>query len=254
MFGANCITISGFSPFLEFRDVVSAIQLLLRDAADVDFAHASILQQASILGTKVRGRRIYLVVHNLDVWMERNNSAWAFLEAFSKASAVVHVVASVEASNAPMYLPQGVRSHIFVKAHTYRPYVLELMEERRSGAAGVSEAARVRGAITTLQGLTQNGRDIYLHILDHALSSKSEQKTYSQLFEESRNNFWVSNEATFFKQIGELTSHKILSIKKNQKGQDVVTVPFSAEGLEQIRKGLRSSNKQPGSDNDSSDE
>lgn len=230
-----CFTVHGYSPYLRTKNILAAIfHGVLKTCTASVSATGTELETAVLFNSLLHkyGKRVYLVVHSLDVWVESDPCVWAVLSALTKPPAAVHLLASIESSLVPMELRQGLRSHIYIATHTYRPYDAEALVDpkRRGGATFVA----IDGAIHTLEAVGHNVKEMFLHLCRFVLDSPNGAKRYEDYLEDCRSSSWANNVTSFETKLEELSSHQLLRVHKSATGMKTVAPVPDPDTLRQI--------------------
>jgi hypothetical protein len=231
-----CITLNGFSPYIHVRELLALIfHSTLKDCVGGSVVPpGSDLDSARSFGQLLsqHGKRVYLVIHNLDLWLETEGNVWSVLMELSSKNSV-HIVASVESSLVSLKIRQGLKAHVFVEVHTYLPYEAEFVEDRRHRESQ-SNAVSVAGAIKTLEALHDHTKDMYLHLISFSLENPRERKSVDVFMEECRTNYWASSRPSFDPKIQELLSHRLLKLERDSAGKHVISLIPSEDSLREI--------------------
>ena len=229
--------VNGYNPELKLRQMLATCCAALSPtAAPTDFrgrTPAALL--AHIAAAAGAGRRLYLVLNNADGSALRTGDAVAALATLASTPGV-HLVASADHVNFPLLWPKRAAARLnwaWEHAPTYAPYLHETAALPQLLAAR-GEARLTRGAATVLRILTPNARAIFRVLADEALAHPEEHGLpFSRLYTLCREQFLVASEATLRMHLTEYYDHGIVKYEK-RKGTEVLTLPFSADDIQQI--------------------
>lgn len=182
---------------------------------------------------------IYLIIHNLEGPMLRDNTSQEIL---SRLVAIenVHMLASVDHINAPLLWDQQTASRYnftWWDVTSYQPYTSETAYEysllvQQSGDLGLS-------SLTTLfHSLTTNAKKIFLLIVNYQLDNKTSHYAgmpFKDLYKASRQRFLVSTDMALRTQLKEYIDHQILKIKKSLKdASELLLIPMENQLLKEF--------------------
>lgn len=174
----DCVVINGFFPSLTMKHVLGVIlNDILHYSGNVG---TSLTEQAENILRCYSGDSVaddlYLVVHNIDGPMLRNESAQSILSSLAGHSRI-HLICSVDHINAPLLWDQNKLSNYnftWQDATTFLPYSEETLNENslmvRSGGAGLALHSLMR----VFESLTPNAKEIYLLIVNTQMKAVEE--------------------------------------------------------------------------------
>ncbi len=195
---------------------------------------------------------LYLLVHNIDGPMLRNDKSQRALSRLSSC-ANVRLVCSIDHINAPLLWDQhrlNEFNFIWFDATTYLPYTEETRYHEGSLLVAQSGALALNSLAHVFQSLNQNAREIYLKIVRYQLSSKNAGEgeddeapsadnyaglSFGELYRRCREAFLVNSDLTLRAQLTEFLDHKLVTSRKAAAdGIEYLTIPLSAATLREF--------------------
>ena len=186
-------------------------------------------------------REVFLLIHNLDGPMLRNERAQAALSILA-VSQHIHVIASVDHINAALLWDQTKLSGfnwVWHDVTTFEPYREETSYEnsllvRQSGSLALSSLTHV------MKSLTPNARGIFKLLANYQLEHKQEaEKNYQGLsfgecYRRCREKFLVNSDLTLRAQLTEFKDHKLVRLVKGNDGVEYLLIPVDDATLSQF--------------------
>ena len=173
----DALVINGYFPSLSIKQVLSSI---INDILELkNNIGTTLAEQADCIlkAYNTMADDLYLVVHNIDGPMLRNESTQSI---FAKLAGhpSIHLICSIDHINAPLLWDQHKLSNfnfIWQDATTFYPYSEETLNENslmvRSGGGGLALHSLRR----VFESLTPNAKDIYLLIVKYQMEAVDEQ-------------------------------------------------------------------------------
>ncbi len=268
--GETCVVVNGFFPALTLRHLLAAIaddvlEMSAGAAAPSAPGSGGTDQLDSICGAldewgaEEGGRRLFLLVHNIDGPMlrnERSQSALARLAAHPR----VGLVCSVDHINAPLIWDQRKLTDFnfaWFDSTTFLPYTEEtrfgvdgssssslLAPSSLFGGAGGGGVLALNSLLHVFASLNTNAREIYLRLVRHQLDSSSSDEhttaddgdagdgdageglSFGELYRRCREAFLVNSDLTLRAQLTEFRDHRLVATRKAADGVEYLSIPL----------------------------
>lgn len=138
----------------------------------------------------------------------------------------IHFVASIDHINSALLWDQKQFlsfKWIYYDCSTFKPYEEEIAFEN-SLMCNQTGNVQLSSLIHVLKSLTQNAKNIFLIMVNHVLNAENIKKniSFSKLYYECREKFYVSNELTLRAQLTEFIDHKMIKIKTETDGYETI--------------------------------
>lgn len=225
------IVINGFFPSLSLKEIIDAICVDILDLTNVPAGTSEVLDLIETEFAQISETHLFLLVHNLDGVMLRNDRAQSVL---SRLSAVpnIHLIATIDHINTPLlwdYSKLKNYNFIWWDSTTMLPYKDETAYEnsmlvQNSGALALSSMKNVFLSLTT------NGRGIYMIIVQSQLNNKGNPNyqgmAFKDLYSSCRENFLASSDLALRAQLTEFLDHKLVKIKRANDGTEYLNIPI----------------------------
>ena len=233
--------INGFFPSLTLKHMLNAI---IEDILEIDDAtFSSPTEQVDFILKEMdlkegRDDDLYLVVHNIDGPMLRNDKAQAILSKLA-GHPHVHLVCSVDHINAPLIWDQHKLTRfnfVWFDTTTFLPYSEETRFET-SFLVTQSGALELNSLVHVFASLNQNAKGIYLKIVKYQIDAMAEEDggyigiSFQELYQKCREAFLVNSDLTLRAQLTEFKDHKLITMKKREDGIDYLTIPLKKSTL-----------------------
>ncbi|KAK9871286.1 hypothetical protein WA026_011556 [Henosepilachna vigintioctopunctata] len=233
------IVVNGFFPSLSIKDILDGIITnlleLKRNPANV-YECCDIIEQE--FGS-IHDTHLYLIIHNIDGEMLRNNKAQNVL---ARLAAVknIHLIASIDHINAPLLWDHSKLSkfnYTWWDMTSYLPYIDETSFEssmmiQKSGEFALSSLRNVFVSLTT------NSKGIYLTIVKHQLDNSKNQYyqglAFKDLYSSCRESFLVSSDLALRAQLTEFVDHKMVKFKRSIDGVEHLVIPIANSLLQKF--------------------
>lgn len=176
----DCVVINGFFPAISMKHILSVIlHEILGYTGNVG---SSLIEQAESVmraysnADPTSSDDLYLVVHNIDGPMLRNEMAQSILSRLASHPRI-HMICSMDHVNAPLLWDQNKLSNynfIWQDTTTLLPYSEETLNENslmvRSGGSGLA----LHSLLRVFESLTPNAKEIYLLIVETQMKAVEE--------------------------------------------------------------------------------
>ncbi|XP_015109849.1 origin recognition complex subunit 2 [Diachasma alloeum] len=225
------LVVNGFFPSLTIKDVLDGIitELLGLDCPSNANECFSIIEETL---RKNPEDKLYLLIHNIDGTMLRNNKAQ---DTLSRLAAIknVRLLASVDHINAPLIWDNVKRSRYnfyWWDATTLLPYEAETSYEsslmvQQSGALALSSLHNVFASLTT------NAKAIYIILVKHQIENGKSNlypgMAFKDLYRGARESFLVSSDLALRAQLTEFIDHKLVKTRRNVDGAEYLAIPLN---------------------------
>ncbi|KAL3836298.1 hypothetical protein ACJMK2_021735 [Sinanodonta woodiana] len=231
----SCLVVNGYFPSLTIKDILNGIT---EDIFQHKGTFRSPLDQCEFIRQEFEKepRDFYLIIHNIDGSMLRNEKAQNILSLLSQAPGI-HILASVDHINSSLVWDQAKCSHfnwLWFNVTTFSSYTEETSYEnsilvQQSGALALSSLIHV------MKSLTPNAQGIFLLLAKYQLKNK-DISTYPGMpilimYEMCREAFLVNSDLTFKAQLTEFRDHKLIRSKKCFDGRDHLLIPIDSATL-----------------------
>lgn len=202
------IVINGFFPSLTIKDILDAIVIEILDLTNAPGSQQEILDLIESEFQKISLTNLFLIVHNLDGVMLRNERSQSVLSRLASFPNI-HLIASIDHINTPLIWDNTKLTNYnfsWWDCTTMLPYKDETAYEnsmlvQNSGALALSSMRNV------FQSLTTNGRGIYLTIVKSQLNNKGNPSyqgmAFKDLYWSCRESFLVSSDLALRAQLTE---------------------------------------------------
>lgn len=252
----HVIVINGFFPSLTIKGILDSICIDLLEMTGAPGNSHEIVNLIEKEMEEIPALHIFLIIHNLDGIMLRNDKAQSVLSRLASIKNI-HMIASIDHINTP--LRKFVISTLFSSliasflvwnntklcnynfiwfdCTSFLPYTEETafansLLVQNSGALELSSMKSV------FQSLTQNSRGIFNILVKHQLKN-SETPNYQgisikELYSACREGFLVSSDAALRAQLTEFLDHKLAKSKRAIDGTENIKIPIKNFLLEQF--------------------
>jgi len=233
----GCVLANGFFPDLRPRTLLAAAAAALSPSASPGEFRAR--PPAELLAhiaaaAATPGRRLYVVVHNIDGPALRGAEAQALLAALA-ATPGVHLLASADHCHFPLLWPAAQAAAFnwaWLHTPTYAPYVEETAATPQL-LAQRGEARAVRGAVNVLRVLTPNARAIFRVLAEAALGGQPGGLTRAELYTRCREGMLVGSDSILSTHLQEFGDHGLVRrVARKQGGGEALVLTLPREELE----------------------
>ena len=240
-----CLVVNGYFPGLTVKQILSNLS---SDLLGHDGSFKSHSEHAQFITSTLENQsrtdipqEVFLLVHNVDGSMLRNERAQASLSLLA-ASQHIHVIASVDHINAALLWDQtklGRFNWLWHDVTTFEPYREETSYEnsllvQHSGSLALSSLTHV------LKSLTPNARGIFEMLAKYQLEHKKEAEknyqglSFSDCYRRCRERFLVNSDLTLRAQLTEFRDHKLVRSTKGSDGVEYLSIPVDDATLSQF--------------------
>ncbi len=243
----DVVVVNGFFPSLTVKHILSTIIHDILEAEEtvgvalsdqVDYICKS---YSSMEDQREDGDNdLYLIVHNIDGAMLRNEVAQSQLARLASQRRI-HLICSVDHINAPLLWDQHKMSKmnlIWHDATTFLPYAEETLTESslmvRSGGGKLA----LHSLLRVYESLTSNAREIYQRIVQHQIKAIEEHGAalysglaFQELYRQCRAAFLVNSDLNLRSQLTEFKDHDLLKIRTGADGMDKLVIPLDSQTL-----------------------
>jgi len=177
---------------------------------------------------------LYLVIHNIDGNCLRDSSAQYWLSELA-SNKFIHFFASVDHINSSLLwdnMQYVSFKWIHYETNTFISYHDEIMFEN-SLMLNQTGNVQLSSMIHILKSLTQNAKNIFLTMVEYVVNPDNIKKniTFTKLYHECREKFYVSNELTLRAQLTEFIDHKIIKLKTESDGYETIYLLIDDKNL-----------------------
>lgn len=236
-----CIVVNGFFPSLSIQEVISSI---VDDLLKINISTIENLETVDYIKdtfSRHQNSRLFLVVHNIDGIMLRNDKSQEILSLLSSAPNI-HLIASIDHINSALMWDQNMLSLFnfsWWDATTFEPYVNETAFEsslliQQSGQLAFSALQNV------FRSLTNNAKSIFLLIADYQKENRKDSHyngmPFKHLYRLCRESLLVSSDSALRSQLTEFLDHKMVKSHRGTDGSELLTIPIEATILDEFVK------------------
>ncbi|GLH01025.1 GH22255, partial [Gryllus bimaculatus] len=219
------------------------LQKLLSETTSSHTKHLEKLQNNAIfLFSKwqfMLSSRLFLVIHNIDGVMLRNDKCQEVLASLS-STPNIHLIASIDHISAPLMWDQNVLSLFnfsWWDTTTFQPYVNETAFEssllvQQSGHLALSSLQNV------FRSLTNNAKKIFLLMAEYQKEHKDESHysgmPFKKLYTMCRESLLVSSDLALRSQLTEFLDHRLVKSRRGHDGSELLSIPIDMSILDQF--------------------
>ncbi|GLH01024.1 Uncharacterized protein GBIM_07263, partial [Gryllus bimaculatus] len=183
--------------------------------------------------------RLFLVIHNIDGVMLRNDKCQEVLASLS-STPNIHLIASIDHISAPLMWDQNVLSLFnfsWWDTTTFQPYVNETAFEssllvQQSGHLALSSLQNV------FRSLTNNAKKIFLLMAEYQKEHKDESHysgmPFKKLYTMCRESLLVSSDLALRSQLTEFLDHRLVKSRRGHDGSELLSIPIDMSILDQF--------------------
>ncbi|KAL1132700.1 hypothetical protein AAG570_010652, partial [Ranatra chinensis] len=231
------LVVNGYFPGLTLKEILDSLIDLLH-MKDAPTQTNEIIDAVSLHLENSSSRRTFIIIHNLDGSMLRNDKSQAVLSQLAKIPKL-HLLASVDHINCPLLWDQSKLSNYnfaWEDASSFLPYTEETSFEssimvQRSGSLALAALKNV------FQSLTTNSRNIFKLLLKYQLENNTKNMDagmqFSELYRSCRDSFIVSSDLALRTQLTEFIDHQLV---KWRKDSDHLIIPIESGVLKQFQR------------------
>ncbi|CAO1423460.1 unnamed protein product [Diamesa tonsa] len=235
----HVIVINGFFPSLTIKDVLDGITGDILEITSVSSNPHEVVKAIEEEMKSIPALHIFLIIHNLDGTMLRNERAQNVLSRLASIERI-HMIASIDHLNAPLLWNNTKLSNYnfsWWDVTSLLPYTEETAFEnslltQNSGALELSSMKSV------FLSLTSNARGIYILVVKYQLKNSGTPNyqgiSFKELYSTCREAFLVSSDIALRAQLTEFLDHKLAKMKRAVDGSENITIPIKNFLLEQF--------------------
>ncbi|XP_037956271.1 origin recognition complex subunit 2-like [Teleopsis dalmanni] len=233
------LVINGFFPSLTLKDILDSITCQILDAGISSSNPHEAVDMIEEEFSLIPETHLYIIVHNLDGIMLRNNKVQAILARLAKVENI-HLIASIDHINTPLLWDQSKLSNYnfsWWDCTTMLPYTNETAFENSLLIQNSGELA-LASLRSVFSSLTTNSRGIYMLIVKHQLQNKNNPNhqgiAFKDLYWSCREAFLVSSDLALRAQLTEFLDHKLIKTKRSVDGAELLNIPIESTLLQQF--------------------
>ncbi|XP_063227687.1 origin recognition complex subunit 2 [Bacillus rossius redtenbacheri] len=232
------LIVNGFFPSLTIKEILDSV---VKSVLGLDWS-GSTADCLSLIEREFQSDEnlsLYLIVHNIDGPTLRTHKVQDVL---ARLAAVrnIYLLASVDHINAPLIWDQrklSIFNFRWWDATTLLPYMAETSFEtsllgQQTGSLALSSLRNV------FRSLTNNSREIFLLIVRHQLTNKSNASytgiAFRDLYRSCRENLLVSSDLALRAQLSEFLDHHLVKSRRSIDGTEMLTIPIENTILQQF--------------------
>ena len=256
--------INGFFPSLTIKNILDNIT---SDILDMALTSNNLNEIVDIIEDEfnyIPDTHLYLIIHNIDGIMLRNNKAQLILSRLAKIRNI-HLLASIDHINTPLCKQFNlmqlkilfiniilflVWDHTKLSNYNFSWWDVTTMLSYKEETAFENSLLVQNSGVLALssmksvyQSLTTNARGIYLVIVKNQIKNKGNPNyqglPFKDLYWSCREAFLVSSDLALRAQLTEFLDHKLVKIKRTSDGIENLTIPIEYNLLQQFIKRIR---------------
>lgn len=232
------IVLLGYHHDLNAKNLIKTI---LNDVLELNEVYKTFDEQINAINQHLK-TDLYLVIHNIDGNCLRDSSVQYWLSELA-TNKFIHFIASVDHINSGL-LWDNMQFVAFKWLHyetnTLVSYYDEIMFEN-SLMLNQTGNVQLSSMIHILKSLTPNAKKIFLTLVEYVLNAENVKKnmTFTKLYHECREKFYVSNELTLRAQLTEFIDHKLIKLKTEVDGYETIYVMIDDTNLKLFLEDLK---------------
>ncbi|KAG5670486.1 hypothetical protein PVAND_000748 [Polypedilum vanderplanki] len=235
----HVLVVNGFFPSLTIKDILDPI---VNDLLELAVSNSNPHEVVNIIEEEMKrtpSLHVYLIIHNIDGTMLRNDKAQSVLSRLSSIKNI-HMIASIDHINSPLlwnHTKLSAYNFQWFDVTSYLAYTDETAYENSLliNNSGNLELSSLR---SVFQSLTTNARGIYILLVKHQLENSSNNNyqgmSFKNLYSMCREAFLVSSDIALRGQLTEFLDHKLAKMKRNIDGAENITIPISNNLLQKF--------------------
>lgn len=206
---------------------------ILSDVLGLQTVYKTMEEQINALSENLK-HDLYFIIHNIDGNNLRDKNMQNMLGSIA-SNKFVHIIASVDHINSSLLWDNAEYlsfKWVHFEANTLKEYTDEIMFEN-SLMLNQSTNVQLSSIIHILKSLTQNAKNIFLIMVQAVLDKDNVKKnmTFTKLYHECREKFYVSNELTLRAQLTEFIDHKLIKLKTESDGYETIYLLIDEKNL-----------------------
>uniref|UniRef100_A0A1A9ZVC8 Origin recognition complex subunit 2 n=1 Tax=Glossina pallidipes TaxID=7398 RepID=A0A1A9ZVC8_GLOPL len=233
------VVINGFFPSLTLKDILDSIA---NNILDLGISPTNPRETVDMIEEEfalIPETHLYLIIHNLDGPMLRNNRSQAILSRLAKVPNI-HLLASIDHINTPLLWDNTKLSNFnftWWDCTTMLPYKDETAYENSMLVQCTGELA-LSSLRSVFLSLTANSKSVYMIIVKHQLKNKAttnyQGMPFKDLYWSCRESFLVSSDLVLRAQLTEFLDHKLVKSKRSVDGTEQLIIPIDSSLLQQF--------------------
>uniref|UniRef100_A0A1A9UPH7 Origin recognition complex subunit 2 n=1 Tax=Glossina austeni TaxID=7395 RepID=A0A1A9UPH7_GLOAU len=233
------VVINGFFPSLTLKDILDSIA---NNILDLGISPTNPHETVDMIEEEfalIPETHLYLIIHNLDGPMLRNNRSQDILSRLAKLPNI-HLLASIDHINTPLLWDNTKLSNFnftWWDCTTMLPYRDETAYENSMLVQYTGELA-LSSLRSVFLSLTANSKNVYMIIVKHQLKNKGtpnyQGMPFKDLYWSCRESFLVSSDLVLRAQLTEFLDHKLVKFKRSVDGTEQLIIPIDSSLLQQF--------------------
>lgn len=217
------------------------LKCILSDVLELNETFKTFDEQLSAVNQYLN-HDLYLVIHNIDGNCMRDSSVQYWLSELA-SNKYIHFIASVDHINSALLwdnMQFVAMKWLHYETNTLVSYYDEIMFEN-SLMLNQTGNVQLSSMIHILKSLTPNAKNIFLTLVEYVLQADNVKRnmTFTKLYHECREKFYVSNELTLRAQLTEFIDHKLIKLKTEVDGYETVYVMIDDTNLKLFLEDLK---------------
>lgn len=227
---SHFIELLGYHHDLNAKNLIRSI---LMDVLELNESFKTLDDQINAINQNLKFP-LYLVIHNIDGNCLRDSSIQMCLSELA-TNKNIHFLASIDHINSSLLWDNMQCSSfkwIHYETNTLVSYYDEIAFEN-SLMLNQTGNVQLSSMIHILKSLTQNAKNIFLTMVEFVLNPDNTKKniTFTKLYHECREKFYVSNELTLRAQLTEFIDHKLIKLKTEADGYETIYLLIDDKNL-----------------------
>ncbi|XP_070502762.1 origin recognition complex subunit 2 [Chironomus tepperi] len=235
----HVLVVNGFFPSLTIKDILENIANDLLDLSASTGNHHETVNMIEEEMRLIPALRIYLIIHNLDGLMLRNDKAQSVLSRLASIKNI-HMIVSIDHINAPLLWNNTKLSNynfIWFDVTSFLPYMDETAYEN-SLLINNTGSLELSSMKSVFMSLTSNAKGIYMLLVKYQIKNTSNQNYQGMIFKDlysaCREAFLVSSDIALRAQLTEFLDHKLARMKRGVDGAEYITIPIKNQLLQKF--------------------
>ncbi|XP_046993211.1 origin recognition complex subunit 2 isoform X1 [Schistocerca americana] len=236
---SDVLVVNGFFPSLSINEVVNMIAKNILELSNVPADLYECLELVQSWYSGIYKNSLYLIVHNIDGEMLRNDKCQDVLSRLA-STPNIYLLASIDHINAPLVWDQAKLSSFnftWWDVTNFLPYFTETSFEcsvmvKNSGSLALSSLNNVFKALTT------NARSIFLLIAQRHIENKDNSNfrgvLFRDLYQACRDALLVSSDLALRSQLTDFLDHHMLRSRRGADGSEYLHIPVESSVLNQF--------------------
>jgi len=227
---SHYIELLGYHHDLNAKNLVKSI---LCDVLELNETFKTFDDQITAINQNLQSP-LYLIINNIDGNCLRDSSVQLCLSELA-SNKNIHIIATVDHINSSLLWDNtqyGSFKWIHFETNSLVSYYDEIAFEN-SLMLNHTGNVQLSSMIHILKSLTQNAKNIFLTMVEYVLNKENIKKniTFTKLYHECREKFYVSNELTLRAQLTEFIDHKLIKLKTESDGYETIYLLIDDKNL-----------------------